>query len=116
MPFHFRDPRDARIADYERRSSGAVYSADVLRYFSTAEYGGIELEDRLAEVTQPVLVLAGRHDRVCPVEASERMSQLLPEARLRVFEESAHMTFVEEPEAYLEAVGSFLDGTFEITG
>src|SRR5206468_2739427 len=32
----------------------------------------------------------------------------LPNADLHVFEESAHMTFVEEPDAYLEAVGSFL--------
>jgi len=108
MPFHFRDPRDARIADYERRAGGAVYAADVLRHFATATYGGIELEDRLSEVTQPVLVLAGRHDRTCPPVASERMAELLPNAHLRVFEDSGHMTFVEEPEAYLEAVGTFL--------
>ena len=108
LPFHFRDPRDARIADYERRADGAAYSADVLRHFATADYGGIELEDRLPDVSQPVLVLAGRHDRTCPVAASERMVELLPNAELRVFEDSAHMTFVEEPEAYLDAVGSFL--------
>jgi proline iminopeptidase len=110
MPFHFRDPFDPRIEEYERRSAGAVYSADVLRHFSSADYGGIELEDRLADVIQPVLVLGGRHDRVCPPEASERMAELLPRAELRVFEESAHMTFVEEPEAYLDAVRAFLAG------
>lgn len=108
MPFHFRNARDPRIADYERRASGAVYSPEVLRHFATASYGGIELEDRLGVVTQPVLVLAGRHDRTCPVAASERMIELLPNAELHVFEHSAHMTFVEEPEAFLEAVGRFL--------
>ena len=108
MPFHFRDPRDPRIAEYERRSAGAVYAPEVLRHFAIAEYGGIALEDRLVDVTQPVLVLAGRHDRVCPADASERMAQLLPRAELHVFEESAHMTFVEEPQAYVEVVGSFL--------
>jgi proline iminopeptidase len=108
LPFHFRDPQDPRIEEYERRSAGAVYSADVLRHFATAEYGGIDLEERLADVTQPVLVLAGRHDRACPVEASERMAELIPKAELHVFEESAHMTFVEEPEAYLDVVRSFL--------
>ena len=108
LPFHFRDPNDPRIAEYERRSAGAVYAPEVLRHFATAEYGGIDLEDRLAEVTQPVLVLAGRHDRVCPAEASERMARLLPRAQLHVFEESAHMTFVEEPEAYLKVVRGFL--------
>jgi proline iminopeptidase len=108
MPFHFRDPLDPRIDEYERRSAGGVYSADVLRYFATTSYGGIEVEDRLPDVTQPVLVLAGRHDRACPLEASERMAELLPDAELRVFEDSAHMTFVEEPDAYLDAVGTFL--------
>ena len=108
LPFHFRDPNDPRIAEYERRSAGAVYAPEVLRHFATAEYGGIDLEDRLPEVTQPVLVLAGRHDRVCPAEASERMARLLPRAELHVFEESAHMTFVEEPEPYLKIVRAFL--------
>ncbi len=108
MPFHFRDPRDPRIAEYERRSAGAVYTPEVLRHFAIAEYGGIALEDRLVDVTQPVLVLAGRHDRVCPADASERMAQLLPRAELHVFEESAHMTFVEEPQTYVDVVGSFL--------
>jgi proline iminopeptidase len=108
LPFHFRDPKDPRIDEYERRSAGAEYSPDVLRHFATADGGGIDLEERLADVTQPVLVLAGRHDRACPVEASERMAELLPHADLYVFEESAHMTFVEEPEAYLDVVRSFL--------
>ena len=108
LPFHFRDPKDPRIDEYERRSSGAAYSAEVLRHFATTAYGGIDLEERLVDVSQPVLVLAGRHDRVCPPEASERMAELLPKGELRVFEDSAHMTFVEEPEAYLDVVGSFV--------
>ena len=108
LPFHFRDPQDPRIEEYERRSAGAVYSADVLRHFATADYGGIDLEERLGDVTQPVLVLAGRHDRACPVEASERAAELIPKAELHVFEASAHMTFVEEPDAYLDVVRSFL--------
>jgi proline iminopeptidase len=110
LPFHFRDPKDPRIEEYERRSAGGALSPDVLRHFATASYGGIGLEDRLQDVIQPVLVLAGRHDRVCPVEAAERAAELLPKAELRVFEDSAHMTFVEEPDAYLDAMRSFLAG------
>ena len=105
MPFHFRDPGILGCASTERRSAGAVYAPEVLRHFAIAEYGGIALEDRLVDVTQPVLVLAGRHDRVCPADASERMARLLPRAELHVFEESAHMTFVEEPQTYVEVVG-----------
>jgi pimeloyl-ACP methyl ester carboxylesterase len=107
-PFHFRDPLDPRIADYEERTRGTVFSPDVLRFFAQASYGGIEVEDRLQEVTQPVLLLAGRNDRACPAAAAERMAQLLPNNELHVFEESAHMPFVEQPEEFLQVVGDFL--------
>ena len=107
-PFHFKDPLDPRIEDYERRTAGSVYSPEVLRHFATADYGGIEVEDRLADVTQPVLVLAGRHDRVCPAAASEGMAELLPNARLHVFEDSAHMMFVEQQQEFLDVVAGFL--------
>jgi proline iminopeptidase len=107
LPFHFADPLDPRIVDYMNRSQGAVYAPDVLRALSE-DYGGIDLEDRLGEIPQAVLVLAGRHDRVCPVEAAGLMAARIPGAELVVFEQSAHMTFVEEPERYLDVVGDFL--------
>ncbi|MCA1726936.1 MAG: alpha/beta fold hydrolase [Actinobacteria bacterium] len=109
MPFHFADPLDPRIGDYERRSAGARYAPDVLRAF--AERGGaIEVEDRLPHVLQPLLVLAGRHDRACTVEAAEAITAGPPHAELVVFEHGAHMTFVEENRAYLDAVRRFLSG------
>jgi len=115
-PFHFADPSDPRIADYEARTTGSLFSPEVLRHLATASSGGIDLEGRLAEVTQPTLLLAGRHDRVCPVAAAERMSQLLPNNELHVFEDSAHMAFVEQPEEYVETVRAFLVGREEPSG
>jgi proline iminopeptidase len=108
MPFHFADPIDARIADYERRTAGAIYSPDVLRYFAQQEYGGIEVEEKLGRVLEPVLVLAGARDRVCSRPAAEAMARGVPDGRLVVFENSGHMTFVEENERYLEVVRRFL--------
>jgi proline-specific peptidase len=108
LPFHFADPRDPRIAEYEARAAGVVHSPDVLRHFAAADYGAIEVEDRLGEVTQPVLVLAGRHDRTCVPEAGEAIAAGIPGAELVVFEHSGHMTFAEENEAYLGAVRGFL--------
>ncbi len=110
MPWHFTDPRDSRIAAYEARveAAGPRYAPDVLRQFSVAGYGGIEVEDRLDRVTQPLLVLAGRHDRTCPPEASELMAARIPQSQLHIFEESGHMPFVEEPEAFLDVVRVFL--------
>ncbi len=82
----------------------------MLRHFADSGYGGIEVEDRLGEVSSPVLVLAGRHDRTCPVAAAEAIAAGVPDGRLMIFERSAHMAFVEEQDAWVTAVSSFLDG------
>jgi proline iminopeptidase len=107
-PFHFKDPLDPRIEEYERRSAGLRFAPAVLRHVAASGYGGIEVEDRLAEIPQPVLLLAGRHDRVCSLEAHQFMAERIPNAELVVFEESGHMTFVEENAKYLDAVDNFL--------
>lgn len=108
LPFHFADPRDPRIQDFERRTTGSIYSPQVVRHFATQDYGMIEVEDRLGSVSQPVLVLAGRHDRTCSVEAAEVIARGIPQAELVIFEQSGHMTFVEENEPYLATVRTFL--------
>jgi proline iminopeptidase len=110
MPFHFKDPRGAALKEYLSRTAGlARYAPDVIRHFAAQDYGGIDVEDRLGEVTHPVLVLSGRHDRACAVGASQDMASRLPDAELVIFEDSAHMTFAEEQDAYLAAVRRFLD-------
>jgi proline-specific peptidase len=109
MPFHFGDPLDPRIVEYEARTADTVYSPAILRHFSKDEYGGIEVEDRLKDVTQPVLVCTGRLDRVCTVAAAEAIAQGIPGSELVIFERSGHMTFVEEDEKYLQVVQEFLN-------
>jgi proline iminopeptidase len=112
LPFHFADPLDSRIEEYERRSGGSVYSPQVIRFFARQDYGMIEVENRLGGVSQPVLVLAGRHDRTCSVEAAGVIAGGIPQAELVIFEQSGHMTFVEENEHYLATVRTFLGSHF----
>ena len=110
MPFHFWEPQGAPLAEYLRRTAGlARYAPDVIRHFAAQNYGGIQVEQRLSEVTHPVLVLAGRHDRTCAVGASEDMARRLANAELVVLENSAHMMFAEEQDRFLATVRQFLD-------
>lgn len=109
LPFQFGNPLDPRIAEFEQRTAGGINSPEVLRFFANADYGGIEVEDRLSTVTQPVLVLAGRGDRTCVVEGAEAMAKGLPNAELVIFEQSGHMTYVEENEKYVDMVRKFLN-------
>jgi pimeloyl-ACP methyl ester carboxylesterase len=108
FPFHFADPLDPRIDDYLERTAGMRFSPDVIRHFATADYGGIELEDRLDDIRAPLLVLAGRHDRTCVVEGAESMAAQIPDARLEIFEQSGHMMFVEEHDRFLDVVADFV--------
>ncbi len=111
MPFHFGDPLDARIAEYVERTKDTVYSPDMLRVTSTNGADGIEVEERLGDVASPMLVCTGRLDRTCTVEASDAIAKGVPNAELRIFEKSGHMSFVEEPELYNAIVRSFLTRT-----
>lgn len=108
LPFHFRDPLDPRIETMRAGLDDMVFAPEVLRMAAREGYGDIAVEQRLADVTHPVLVLAGRHDRSCSAAAAEVIARSIPNAELRVFEHSGHMMFIEEQGDYVAAVADFL--------
>ncbi len=62
----------------------------------------------LPRITQPALVLCGLHDELTPA-CSMRIHNALPNSRIRVFQNSSHLPFVEEPDAYFAVLTAFLD-------
>lgn len=64
--------------------------------------------DRLGDVRAPTLVVVGRHDVFSGPHQSERITRHLPGARMVVLEHSGHLPWVEEPEAWLDAVRKLL--------
>lgn len=62
---------------------------------------------RLKEITCPTLFTCGRFDEATP-ETTQYYSSLTPDSRFHVFENSAHMPYIEETEEYLQVVGQFL--------
>lgn len=70
-----------------------------LRYWDRREaLGGIEV---------PVLVTCGRHDELGPACAAT-LHEDIPGARIAIFEKSAHVAHIEEPDLYREVVSAFL--------
>jgi pimeloyl-ACP methyl ester carboxylesterase len=63
----------------------------------------------LPTVTVPTLVLAGRLDVFTPPSVQQRMADLIPGAEIEWFEEAGHMLPLEESEAIVDRVVSFLD-------
>ena len=61
----------------------------------------------MGRITVPTLITVGGHDEITPACAM-RMKQAIPHAELRVFPNSSHVPFFEEPEAYRESLLGFL--------
>ena len=87
----------------------AIYSPEPLNlaFGPQGFLRGFDLRPELARITAPTLILAGRHDWICPVEFSEEINRLLPGSPLRVFEGSSHSIRSDEPEALIDAVLGF---------
>src|SRR6516225_8376655 len=56
MPFHFANPRDPRIANFEKVAAPASFGPDMLRHFAAQGYGPFDCEARLTRIKQPLLV------------------------------------------------------------
>ena len=67
-----------------------------------------DLRPELARIVAPTLILAGRHDWICPPEFSEEIHRLLPGSDLRIFEESSHSIRADEPRRMIDAIAGFV--------
>ncbi|WNF38613.1 proline iminopeptidase-family hydrolase [Bacillaceae bacterium IKA-2] len=63
---------------------------------------------RLKEINVPILYTCGRHDEATP-ESTEYYHSLTPNSKFHVFENSAHIPYLEEPKEYIRVVGDFLE-------
>ena len=64
--------------------------------------------DRLGEIDVPTLITSGRHDE-CTPKLVEPLHAGIADSDWVIFEESAHMPYLEEQDRYLEVVGAFLE-------
>lgn len=66
-----------------------------------------DITDRLGEIRVPTLILSGRYDEATPA-IHETVHRGIPGAESVIFEESAHLCHVEEPEKFQRVVTDFL--------
>jgi len=64
--------------------------------------------DRLGEIKAPTLVIAGRQDQLTPEKYSRFLADRIPGARLALIEQAGHMVMMEQPEAVVAAIRSYL--------
>jgi len=63
--------------------------------------------DRLGEISVPTLITVGRYDELTPT-CAETLHRGIPNSRLVIFEESAHLAHLEEPDKYRQVVADFM--------
>ncbi|ETA49462.1 proline iminopeptidase-family hydrolase [Ponticoccus alexandrii] len=76
-------------------------------FLGTGSLKNWTVEDRLAQINVPTLVVTGAFDEATP-HAAEMFSTLIPDVHWRIFGQSSHMPHVEEEAAYMSAVDAFL--------
>ena len=62
----------------------------------------------LSSIAAPTLIIAGRHDWICPPEFSEEIRAHIADSDLRIFEESSHAVLADEGRACLDAIAGFI--------
>jgi pimeloyl-ACP methyl ester carboxylesterase len=62
----------------------------------------------LAQVSVPTLVITGAEDEMIPVDESRRMAEAVKGATLVIIPGAGHLSNLEQPEAFNDAVNTFL--------
>ncbi|MEU9062701.1 alpha/beta fold hydrolase [Streptomyces sp. NPDC048430] len=68
-----------------------------------------DYRDTLAGTSVPVLILVGADDAYTPVSEAQAMHRLIPSADLVVIEQAGHLPGAEQPDAFNDALLTFLD-------
>jgi proline iminopeptidase len=102
MPFHFAgDPPPG----YGEETVG---TPDVLRHFAKVGYGDFDYTPNLGRVRKPTLLVVGEKDRATTPRAARVLHEGIAGSELVVVPGVGHMSLVEAPNAYLDAVRPFL--------
>jgi pimeloyl-ACP methyl ester carboxylesterase len=64
--------------------------------------------DLLADITCPTLVIVGEQDTLTPPTLAQEYAAQIPGAQLVVIQHAGHLSNLEQPEAFVEAVRGFL--------
>jgi len=65
--------------------------------------------DRAEAIRAPTLVLCGAEDKVTPVDLSNELADLLPDARMEVIPRAGHLTNLEQPVDFNRIVDASLN-------
>ena len=99
----------------ERKVQATPYRYEAHNYAFSVNLPGWDIKSQLPSIPVPTLVTVGRTDWITPVSCSETIAELIPDARLEIFEESGHSPQIEQAEEWTATVRDFLHEVFPAT-
>ena len=103
----FRAANAATVARFRRRLATTCAEGYVGCCSAVA---GVHTAERLPQIAVPTLVIAGELDAGTPPAMSETLAQRIPHARLEVLANAAHLSAVEAPAQFSQAISQFMLG------
>jgi pimeloyl-ACP methyl ester carboxylesterase len=107
LPLFLHSPEKSLPLAQEQLSGPISSYAFVSQYAADAAFP-IDQTQSLGAIRAKVLIMVGRHDYICPVALSERLHEGIPQSQLVIFEESGHLPWLEEPNAFFAELERFL--------
>ena len=93
----------ARVADWIRTTPAEGYIG------TSAAIPTIDVTERLGEITVPCLALVGADDIAMPPAFSKVLAERLPDCRMVEIPDAGHLSNLEQPEHFNQAVEKFHD-------
>lgn len=103
----FRAAQAATVARWRRRVVSQPHAGYLAACHAVMNH---HTTDRLAQIALPTLVIAGSEDEGTPVAMSQLMADRIAGAQLVVLQGAAHLSVLEQPEAFGAALARFMDG------
>ena len=77
-------------------------------FYVTNDIGTFDYRKQLKDLDMPILIYAGRFDRVATPAEMVKYKRFCPQAKFVIFEKSGHNPQVEEPDACFELIRDFI--------
>jgi proline iminopeptidase len=107
LPLYLHSP-EKWLSRAREQLSGPISSYAFASQFVADAAFPTDQTKSLGAIRAKVLIMVGRHDYICPVALSERLHEGIPESSLVIFEESGHLPWLEESNAFFAELERFL--------
>lgn len=105
----FTEPFRAQRADIVKAIGAQIAATPVAGYAGCCEaIPKINVTARLKEIACPILVIVGEQDMGTPLAMAREIHENAPGSQLAVLSPAAHLSNLEQPEAFSKALADFL--------